>query len=565
MSKDTKRWFFYETENRKPLSGEEVNYWKSTLSRILKVGYEFEFNLPEKKNGTCKGDSPFCPCTKVGSDADCWQKCIAADVCAVMAKTTATCSNVTGTCEDEMCETCQHFASQCAGIYCTGFISACHTCNEAVKPCDECKFKYDPKKSPEAIRQHLSRELMPSNSYGCVGASGVHSITTDGSLLGGEEGSRKKGAEIITVGRRVDFWEFYKMTKNIIDKASEKGAYMNERCSTHMHVLGSYYGKVVGGQEQYGIPNRIDEMERDMPEIIMANLHQLVRRYQNAITWMTMALNEPDRLTRWEKFRVSVLPVSAVLHTMPVVQSKVSENAGGNKYGWINYNFTEFAQDGNIRRLHVEFRVCDGLMSPSAAAAMACLFYALLIKATDLSRYGLLEVGDEEWLHKANKMKELILNNKSGWNDGDRFANTSKLLKNKDYFVDEAIELIVQLKSALHKTGPAFDVLEKLAEKPIALRRMEGETWEEIENSLKVPTSQEDELDITLSEFINLSVVKNCVDIKEWMGRVVSVLSDELKMSDDKAAERLSMYIEQKQKDGELIWSSKIGSPMFIR
>ena len=58
----------------------------------------------------------------------------------------------------------------------------------------------------------------------------------DGSLLG------KKGAEVITVGRRVDYWEFYKMAKTIIDTAVTKGAYVNERCSTHMHVLAGYYG-----------------------------------------------------------------------------------------------------------------------------------------------------------------------------------------------------------------------------------------------------------------------------------------------------------------------------------
>ena len=91
--------------------------------------------------------------------------------------------------------------------------------------------------------------------------------------------------------------------------------------------------KTVSSQES--IPNRITELERDMPEIILANLHQLTRRYQNAMTWMFMGLNEPERMTRWEKFRVSVLEISALDRPMNEIMENVSHVADGRKI-WLD-------------------------------------------------------------------------------------------------------------------------------------------------------------------------------------------------------------------------------------
>lgn len=559
------KWFFY-TGDRKPLDASEVSYWKTTLSKILKVGYEFEFNLPEKKNGTCKGGSNLCPCSMLSIESTCWKKCAKEAACPTLMRKTSSCLNVTGTCEDHHCSSCEHFSSNCSGIACVNFVSHCIVCEDYKLPCSGCEYVFDPSKSPNAIRQALSDVLAPSKSYGQINPSGVHSITTDGSLLGGDSSdSKKKGAEIITVGRRVDFWEFYKMTKLLIDEAVRRGAYMTERCSTHMHLLGSYYGKVVQNQESYGIPSKISELERDMPEIILANLHQLVRRYQNAITWMTMALNEPERMTRWEKFRVSVLPVSAVMKRMHSVQQKVSANAGGSKYSWINYNLLDFAESGDVRRFHVEFRVCDGLMSPSASAAIACMFYALAIKAVEISRYGVLEAGDDAWLEKSKEIKASMMNNMKGWGDGDRFSDTKNVMKYKDILVEESMDLVMQLKSTLCKVGPAYEILEKLAEKPIALRRCEGESWEEIEDSLKVITSPEDNFAIKMCEIISLNIVRKCEDMGQWIRTAASFMQEDLKVDDDTAIDLVSSFINNKQNDGDLIWSKQIGAPLLLK
>lgn len=562
MKNNQNKWSFFRLPSKMPLSSQEVQYWKNSLKKILKVGLEFEFNLPDKENGTCKGDSDTCPCTNLSLDSKCWQQCINTDKCFSTEKNIDLCQNVTGTCEPDNCATCTHFEVKCSGIFCPNFISHCFICEKYKRNCNGCEYLYDPKKSPGNIRKQLNRELLPNNTYGLIGATGVHSITTDGSLLG------EKGAEIITVGRRVDYWEFYKMAKNINDNATTRGAYINERCSIHMHLLASYYGKLIPNSERASIPVRVSELEKDMPEIILANLHQLVRRYQNAMTWMMMGLNDPDHLTRWEKFRVSVLPISAIIHPMVEVKDKVANNAGGNKYGWINYNQIAFSDSGDIKRFHVEFRTCDSLLSHSAIAAIACMYYALLIKAVEISRYGVMETGNKNWLNQAQKTKEHLLNNMKGYQDGDRFSDTTKLRLYHDQLVCESLELVRQLKHILIQIGPAYEVLEKLAEEPIALRRCRGQSWEEIEEDLKVLINEEGYLEEVIREIIDLRHISECGTMSEWIETVSAITKNKkdpkIEESDLNLKEVISKFIDTKHNDGELMWSKSIGAPVFI-
>ena len=54
-------WQFYNHPSKPVLSSGDVRYWKNSMAKLLKVGLEFEFNLPDQKGG-CKGDSVQCPC-----------------------------------------------------------------------------------------------------------------------------------------------------------------------------------------------------------------------------------------------------------------------------------------------------------------------------------------------------------------------------------------------------------------------------------------------------------------------------------------------------------------------
>ena len=559
MRNSQNKWSFFRLPSKPPLSRQEIQYWKNSLKKILKIGLEFEFNLPNKENGTCKGNSSTCPCTKLLLENKCWQQCINTENCALNVRNIKNCQNVTGTCENNHCDTCNHFKMKCPGIFCPNFVSYCFICKDYERNCENCAYLYDPNKNPKNIRQQLNKEFLPNNTYGLINKTGVHSITTDGSLLG------EKGVEVITIGRRIDYWEFYKMAKNINQQTVSRGGYLNERCSTHMHLLASYYGKTVSNSETSSIPARVSELEKDMPEIILANLHQLVRRYQNAMTWMMTGLDTPDHLTRWEKFRVSILPISAILNPMMEVKDQVASSAGGNKYGWINYNQVAFNEKGDIKRFHVEFRACDSFLSHSAIAAIACMYYALLIKAVEISRYGVVEIGDKAWLSQAQKVKASLLNNMKGYQDGDRFSDTSNLSQYYSLLINESLELVRQLKHILIQIGPAYEVLEKLAEKPISLRRCEGQTWEQIENDLKVLINEEGYIEEAIREIIDLRHVSECKNISEWVENVNNIIKERSDIKTDSNLDSaINKFIDTSCNNGELLWSNSIGAHVFI-
>lgn len=557
---------------RQPLTAQEVNYWKRSLARLLKVGLEFEFNLPEQKStGTCKGKSYTCPCVHWGKeDYLCWTKCVNEPKCATT-HNLHTCAAVTYECREEDCATCTSFSFSCIGSDCSNHIPACVSCNNFKTNCIECEHRFDPSKNPDSIREECTRKFNPSGSYGIVSASGVHDVVTDGSLLG------KKGMEVITTGRRIDYYEFYKMASNIISESVGRGAYTNERCSIHMHILNSYYGKTPtagpgGTQPGGGGSSRISELERSLPEIVLANAHQLLRRYQNAITWMTTGLDDPNHLTRWEKFRVSILDISAIINNMREVCEKVVHQSGGNKYGWANYKFCEFDKQGDVRKLHVEIRTMDGLLAPSAVAAVACLYYAIFIKAVEISRYGVLEAGSSEWLAQSKIVKNALMNNCTTWDEGNkngRFSDTSNLAKYTDILVAESFELISQLKHILTPVGPAYDVLEKLAETPCSIRRCDGLSWEEIESQLVVKLTEEGELEYEIKKIIDTREVKGVKSVREWMVNVASLIKSNtsLSMKDEPIediTEKVNTHFMDKQSNGEMIWADKIGSVISI-
>ena len=552
------RWNFIEHPERPSLTALEVNYWKSLLNKLIKVGAEIEFNLSSGK-GLCKSYNIACGC-KYLTTHTCWTRCaVGAMVCSTR-KHKDTCENKKEACSQEMCDSCKDYKFKCLELSCSMFVPPCTNCADFTMSCSSCNLFYDSKKNPEYIRSYMKQVLKPNNCYGTINGSGVHSIKTDGSLLG------DKGAEIITIGRRVDFWEFHKMFSNIISTAVQNGAYVNERCSVHMHVLTSYYENSVESQNNKQVPNRINELEKPMPELILANFHQLIRKYQNAITWMAMGLDNPQHMTRWEKYRVSVLNISPVLSSMQEVVEMVYKQAGNMKYGFVDYRFCTFS-DLDIKKFHVEIRALDPIICPSVLSAFACLYHAILIKAVEISRWGLLEL-DFDSVERMNNMKSVILNGCGGW-DSDRLSNTREIMKYENEFIEDATDLIQQLKHILLLTGPAYDVLESIAKRPVAFRRIEGQDWEQIENDLK-PTlkGEETALEKVVDELIDSRAVRRCETPKVWVEEVAKVIVEDAlvelggTVTEEIAAlsEEINKIVDNKCREGMAIWSDSIGS-----
>lgn len=554
MKDNRNKWSFINIFTKPALTASEVRYWKATMFKLLKVGIEFEFNLPTQ-SGTCRGNNVTCGCTYINNG--CWEVCENIEKCE-HTPCIDTCKNVTNKCKEEDCATCNNYVFKCLGTNCTGFVSVCiNKCTNFKIDCDGCPKKYNPIKDPSVIRNNLVKILKPTNDYTKHNSSGVVSVTKDGSLEG------DGGVEIITVGRRVDYWEFYEMTDKILKEVTKKGGSLNERCGSHMHILTTYYDSKNSAEKTYSASN---ELEKNVPEIIVANFHQLCRRYQNAITWMTMALNDPNHMTRWEKFRVSILDISPVQQDIRSLAKAVSYKTG-HKYGWVNYNQMQFDKNtGEASTFHIEMRVADSTMCPSYYAALACLYVAFVIKAVEISRYGLLKVADEngEWLSKADEAKKAILNN-TGDYKGSRLGNTTNAMHFKEQYIKEGMDMLSQLKGILMRIGPAYSVLEKLIQKPPALRRCEGDSWKQIEKDIAVVTEASVKLENKLQEVIDLGLLQECNSIKEWVKEVTKLIREE--WSDevgDITETDIENFTNTKIRDGLVIWSESAGGMLNI-
>jgi hypothetical protein len=185
----------------------------------------------------------------------------------------------------------------------------------------------------------------------------------------------------------------------------------------------------------------------------------------------------------------------------------------------------------------------------------------MLIKAVEISKYGLLKVGDKVWMEQALQLKEKILNNNRDWNDHDRFSHTAALTDTDiEILRAESLDLVDQVKHILFKLGPAHDVLEKLVDKPVSLHRCEGKSWEEIEEHFAVYRTEESILEQKIVELIDLRRCVNCPDETEWVNEVTKLVNSDIEADIDQVTE----VIRDKKNNGHCIWSEQLGTLITV-
>jgi hypothetical protein len=262
--------------------------------------------------------------------------------------------------------------------------------------------------------------------------------------------------------------------------------------------------------------NTIKEMEKPMPEIILANFHQLVRRYHNALTWMTSAGTSMDKLTRWVKFRKPILKYSALRASMSKTVDQISNNIDDHgKYAFVSYYNTRFSA-GDVIRLHLESRFCDGMLSPTAVASIGILMYALLMKAVSLSQYGIMHSGNPRYMEEAYTIQGVLLNNDGSY-QGSRHSDTSRFEPYMEIVRRQSEEMVTLLHNELRTHGPALEVLRKLADKPCSLRLIEGDSWGKIEADLSGKDTARTLTAVKILEAVDTFYIDDCIDSNEWL------------------------------------------------
>lgn len=555
---------FYD--NVKPLNIKDYKYWRRLLPKVLKVGAELEFNLC-CNSGNCKGYGNYCICPDlagVSEDGECNAECIFLEnnICKLNIRNMTSCANATADCSTNMCSNCDKFEFICRKCLCLNYTAKCIKCSKLLELCESCSKRYDTDKNPRSIRKTTELQLEATQNFGFVGKNGVLQVVGDGSL-------ENSGLEIPTVGRRLNYNVFKEMFGNILTVAKKNGGYVNDRCSFHVHILNEYYTKINNCHGSSRNPDRdahlnFTSFEKKMPDIILTNIIQLWRKYETAIYWMSCGLPNIDHVTRWEKFRVSLLKTSPVFMSIEDIMDSIGNLVGKRRYGSLNLDNTKL----NGTRLHLEFRVCDMIMSESYMTAMCCLFYAIIMKAVDISCYGLLNVEDANWIAKEQSIKKDFINGARREYGSDRRSITINLYKHTAFLISKSLELIDLLSPILSGFDPAEKILRSIASKPVALRLIDQMATSNLsqhavtneynieKDITNILVNSENPLSVGEENFLKtiaLGKVHDCDSIQAW----VSEISQDSGILETKIEE----YINKLSDD--IYWNKTIGSYIY--
>jgi len=242
-------------------------------------------------------------------------------------------------------------------------------------------------------------------------------------------------------------------------------------------------------------------------------------------------------------------------------------NIGKGRYAFINYSHMRFNEEGDVSCLHLEARYLDGMFSPTAIAAHACLMYGMMLKAVELSAYGLLKAGDNAYMEEQKTMFSLLCNNKFGEGFGEvRVSDTSKFYPYIPKVQDQVKELINLVRGVLVHDPGAIYALEQLAKRSVAQMRIDGMDWDQIESSLYYGNSKKDQgVEKNIQEILNTSSVCGCADKEEWINTVASIIAEENGEPQDEAIiknlkQNVSSSLQKMTENGTVWWASSVGS-----
>lgn len=339
----------------------------------------------------------------------------------------------------------------------------------------------------EAVRIALA----PSGRLEELGPNGVLDVTTE-----------HCGIEIRVIGRQPFFRSLQKQYAGIINILEGQGARTRPTCGLHFHLL-------------------TPDLAEPVPEIILANLWNLVRRYAPELRFLTSGGNSRESLCRrrnhtshLEMVRHSPANLSmAEIKTVLKESSMVPEHQN-----FFNLEHVGFADKNAVLPFHLEFRFPDADMSPTSVSAKTFLFLAMILKAVDLSQYGVIHVGKILPWRRKLQILDRLSNNDGALATSDTSNITDEILEELRQGCYELLDLLAPTfewfrSGVFSPLNPSLDVLLSLAEQPISLMHCAGYRWDEIETVLSRHANMDetglDETDRQLMQRIELG---------EWTG-----------------------------------------------
>lgn len=337
--------------------------------------------------------------------------------------------------------------------------------------------------------------LQPSGTYDLLGHSGVISVSPE-----------HCGIEIRVIGRQPYYRALHDQYYELTHLLLSKGARARSTCGLHFHVI---------------TPN----LAEPVPEIILANLWNLVRRYSPELRFITSGGESRSALCRRRNYNShnEMVKHSPIHTTMAEIQQELhSSTTVPEHQNFFNLENVKFTKNGDVYPFHLEFRFPDADLSATSITAKTFLFLALVLKSVNLSQYGVIHVGKiDPWKRKI-ELLNMLSNNDGPLATSDTSGITDAVLDELRQGCHELLDLL-EPTFDMFEDNPSFEVLQTLAENPISLLRCSGRDWQSIETFLsqkaQLAGSTIDEIEQKLMQHIDLEDWGGARSIEEWNWR----------------------------------------------
>jgi len=311
-------------------------------------------------------------------------------------------------------------------------------------------------------------------------------------------------------------------------------------------------------------------LSEPVPEIILANVWNLVRRYAPYLRFLTSAGSRYETLCRRRNHtsHLEMVRHTPGVYSMQEIQSLLHDSKIVPEHqNFLNLEHVLFSGDGQIKDFHLEFRFPDADLAPTSIVAKTFLFLAIILKAVEISQYGVIHVGRlREWRRKI-ELLDMLSNNDGNLATSDTSKVTPEILEELRTGCHELLELLKPIFVRFARVSyegsedhPAFEVLNLLAETPISLLRASGRDWPEIEAILseRVSTMSDawDKNDQRLIRAIELAEFTAYTSLQAWKweaARELFLTPQEL----ERRLERLDSWRGIK-------WDADLGAMVFL-
>jgi hypothetical protein len=382
----------------------------------------------------------------------------------------------------------------------------------------------------EDFQPGIEEALQPSRDMNTLGQLGVYDVIKE-----------HCGIEILVIGRHPHWEALQEQYSRILLPLLEEKIRMRPTCGLHFHLLSP-------------------GLAEDIPEIILANFWNLSRLYAPGLKFITAAGAGKDKLCRRRQHNAHLefMRLSAADHSMEIIQQRLKDSLDVPEHqNFFNLEHVRFNEQNIITDFHVEMRYPDGDLCPTSITAKTFLLLTLLLKSVEISKFGLIDAPSEDFMRNNTELMDKISNNDGKLATSDTEKIDSRQLA--EYQVN-ACDLLRFLKSIfLLLDNPAELVLQDLAERPIALRRDCGLSWQAIEGELQqaiTPPHNLDQLDYELIKIIELGLLDGSVSAQRWLERT----ADKLELTADEISHRLAQLANRSPS-----WQKELGSMVFLR